>query len=165
MKGSAAATIARAERRVVTAETLLSAEPARVFEILCNPWRHVELDGSQMLQGKPSGPARLQLGSEFTMAMRQSRWRYRSTNRVVEFEEGRLIAWASMGVWRGRPVIGGQRWRWLLTPAPSATHVSHSYVWGYAALPMLTVWLPGYPARAQITMPHSLEYLRAIVER
>ena len=98
------------------------------------------------------------------MAMRQSRWRYRSTSRVVEFDEGTLIAWASTGVWRGRRIVGGQRWRWRLTPVGNGTRVEHSYVWGYALLPVLTVWLPGYPRRAAATLPQSLARLAAAVD-
>lgn len=102
--------------------------PPSLFSVLANPARHAELDGSGTVRGDPTGPRRLQLGSEFTMAMAQSRWRYRSTNKVVEFEEGRLIAWASMGVWRGQQVISGQRWGWLLCPDGSGTRVQHSYI-------------------------------------
>jgi hypothetical protein len=97
------------------------------------------------------------------MAMQQSRWRYRSTSTVVEFLEGQLVTWASMGVWRGHRIVGGQRWRWELQPAGSGTLVRHSYLWGYARLPRLTVWLPGYPARAAATLPRSLELLEAAV--
>lgn len=148
---------------MVSAERVLPVAPAVIFELLCDPGRHRDLDGSGTLQGSPAGPVRLQLGSEFTMAMRQSRLRYRSTSRVVEFDEGTLITWASMGVWRGRRIVGGQRWRWRLTPVDNGTRVEHSYVWGYAVLPLLTVRLPGYPRRAVATLPRSLARLEVAV--
>lgn len=149
----------RAERRAVTATRAVRGSAAALFAVLVDPRRHEDFDGSQTLRGEPQGPTRLRLGSEFTMAMQQSRWTYRSTNTVVEFIEGRLITWMSAGRWRGHHVVGGQRWRWHLEQNGADTIVRHSYVWGYARLPIVTVWLPGYPGRAQTVLPESIELL------
>ena len=150
---------ALAERRSVSATLLLTAAPEAVFDLLTDVRRHSELDGSGMLLGAPVGPDRLKLGSEFSMAMRQGRRRYRSHSRVVEFEQDRLIAWETTGRWRGHRYVGGQRWRYRLTPADGGTQVTQSYVWGYAMLPLLTVWLPGFPARMRRALPQSLRLL------
>jgi len=147
----------------VSAAVEVPAPPARVFDVLASTDRHAEIDGSGMVQGKPSGPARLSAGSEFTMGMRQVGRAYRSFSRVVEFEEGRRIAWESMGTWRGHQTVGGQRWRWVLTPTEGGTLVQHSYVWGYARLALLTVWLPGFPRRARRSLHRSLANLARIV--
>lgn len=149
----------RAERRVVTATRTVEGSTAALFAVLADPRRHVDFDGSQTLRGAPLGPARLYMGAEFTMAMQQSRWTYRSTSTVVEFVEGRLITWVSAGVWRGHRLVGGQRWAWRLEQSGAATVVRHSYIWGYARLPIMTVWLPGYPRRAQAVLPRSIELL------
>ena len=85
----------------------------------------------------------------------------RSLSRVVEFDEGRRIAWESMGAWRGRKVVGGQRWRYVLHPRDGGTVVEHSYVWGYAVLPLLTVRAGGYPRRAARCMASTLANLEA----
>ena len=151
-------------RRYELARRTLPASADRIFAVLVDPARHPELDGSGTVLGPPTGPARLHLGAEFTMGMQQLGRRYRSVSRVVELEEGRRITWESLGVWRGHRVVGGQRWRWTLTPTEAGTEVEHAYLWGYARLPLLTVWLPGYPARARRTMSRSLERLAAVLE-
>lgn len=153
----------RAASRGVSATTEILAPAVRIFEVLADISRHPDLDGSGTVLGEPIGPSRLSLGAEFTMSMQQLRTRYRSVNRVVEFEEGRRITWETHGVWRGHPVIGGQRWRWTLTPSPKGTVVQHTYLWGHARLPLLTVWLPRYPARARRTLPGSLSRLNTIL--
>jgi uncharacterized protein YndB with AHSA1/START domain len=153
----------RAERRSVSATVEVPVPAARVFDVLASIDRHAEIDGSGMLQGEPIGPTRLALGAEFTMGMQQVDKPYRSFSRVVEFEEGRRITWESMGTWRGRQTVGGQRWRWVLTPIEGGTLVQHSYVWGYARLALLTVWLPLYPRRARSSLQRSLANLARIM--
>ena len=154
----------QAERRSVTAEAVLRAEPARIFELLTDITQHALIDGSGMVVGDAAGPERLTLGSEFTLQMRQHGLGYRSLSRVVEHRQNRRIAWESMGVWRGHKIVGGQRWRWILTPGEEGTMISHSYVWGYARWPLVTVRLPGYPAKAERSLPLSLQRLRRLAE-
>jgi uncharacterized protein YndB with AHSA1/START domain len=132
------------EVRQVRVFRLIQARPHTLFGLLTDPRRHAQLDGSGMLRGNPVGPDRLQLGDIFTMAMSQGHKVYRSTNEVVEFEPDRRIAWRSTGSWRGHIPVGGQRWRYILYSDPAGTLVEHAYVWGYARMPLLTVWLPGF---------------------
>ena len=48
-------------------------------------------------------------------------------NHVVEFEEGRRIAWRPAEPGRKLP---GHLWRWVLEPVdPSHTRVTHTYDW------------------------------------
>lgn len=85
----------------VTASTTIAAPAATVFDILADPRRHPEIDGSGTVTGSVSGPERLELGSTFDMDMKQGA-SYKTKNRVVEFEDGRRIAWrhVSPHVWR-----------------------------------------------------------------
>ena len=143
----------------------IDARPDCVFDVLADPSRHPDLDGSGTVLGAAAGPARLYLGAEFSMGMQQLGQRYRSLSKVVEYDEGRRLTWETVGVWRGHRIVGGQRWRWILAPCPGGgTTVRHTYLWGYARLPLLTVWLPGYPARARRTLPRSLSRLAALLE-
>jgi len=113
-----------------------------------------------LLRGDPVGPDRLTLGDTFTMRMSQAGKAYRSLNQVVEFEPDRRIAGQSTGrKWRGHSFVGGQRWRYILQPNPAGTLVEHAYVWGYAHMPLLTIWLPGFPRRMRPAMERSLANL------
>ena len=138
---------------------------AAAFRVLADPARHSELDGSGTLRGASRGPSRLSLGAKFSMAMQQGRASYRSLNRVVEFDDGRALAWETVGEYRGRRFVGGHRWRYQLIPQEPApgedspsTLVVHSYDWGAAlAAPLLR--LLGYPRRAAGSMARTLQRL------
>lgn len=98
--------------RTVTSSVVVAAPAAEVFALLANPHRHHEFDGSGTVRGATSGPERLALGDRFGMDMKM-RLPYRITNRVVEFEQDRLIGWChpAKAVWRYElePVDGGTR--------------------------------------------------------
>ena len=89
------------EGRVVSASTVVQAPAARVFDLLADPSRHPVLDGSGSVRSVVRGPDRLFLGARFAMAMKMG-LPYAIVNRVVEFEEGRRIAWThvSRAIWR-----------------------------------------------------------------
>jgi uncharacterized protein YndB with AHSA1/START domain len=155
------------EARQVRVVRLIHARPHTLFRLLADPRNHTRLDGSGLLRGDPVGPDRLKLGDTFTMRMSQAGKAYRSINQVVEFEPDRRIAWQSTGrKWRGHSLVGGQRWRYILQPNPAGTLVEHAYVWGYAHMPLLTIWLPGFPRRMRPVMERSLANLAMLaVER
>lgn len=162
----------RAASRQRSVERLIPAPPERILALLVDVHQHSRLDGSGMLRGSPQGPERLSLGSTFTMGMRQGALRYRSVSRVVEHEEGRLIAWRSTGEVGGRRVVGGQVWRYELEPQPPSgaatadgarTLVRETYDWSGALLPRLTIELPGYPARMERAMTASLKRLEHLL--
>jgi uncharacterized protein YndB with AHSA1/START domain len=91
----------------------IPAPPAAVFDLLARPARHPQIDGSGSVRSmRPDGPDRLFLGARFGMDMRIG-VPYRVLNEVVEFEEGRRIAWRH---------FAGHIWRYLLEPleAPNA---------------------------------------------
>lgn len=150
-------------KRTVTVERLIPAPAADIFEVLATPGQHTGLDGSGMLQGAPSRTERLHLGARFSMAMRQGPFSYRSVNEVTEFEEDRRLAWRTTGQWRGRTIVGGQWWRYLLEPTGDGTLVHHSYEWGRAMLPLVTIQLPRYPRRMARSMPQTLLRLEETV--
>ncbi|MEK2477502.1 MULTISPECIES: SRPBCC family protein [Streptomyces] len=161
------ATPARA--RSVTRE--LAAAPQQIFAVLRDPARHAALDGSGMLRGHPDGPALLGPGDRFGMAMAQAGLAYRSVNVVVEYAPDRLIAWETWGEFRGRRLVGGQRWRFALHELsagdgsrPARTRVTHTYDWSRARLSRLTIELPGYPRRMVPAMVTTLDRLAAAVE-
>ena len=59
--------------------------------------------------------------------------------------------------------MGGQWWRYSLQPEQDGTRVRHSYEWGRALVPRVTVQLPRYPQRMARTMPETLKRLEEAV--
>lgn len=151
-----------AEHDVASVERLIVAPPARIFDLLADPDRHQEIDGSGTVRGTPGGSRRLALGSKFGMSMHAGIG-YSMENTVVEFEENRLI------VWQPRPTIaplrllfGGRIWRYELTPSDGGTLVRESwdirkevFPWSIRALRSKTVE----------SMTKTLERIAAAVER
>jgi len=101
-----------------TASTTIAAPPSVVFAILTDPRQHPRIDGSGTVRESLSGHERLELDSEFGIQMKQGAG-YKIKNRVVEFEQDKLIAWRHMGV---------HRWRYELTPtADGGTAVTETW--------------------------------------
>ena len=82
---------------IVSASITIDAPPDTVFAILADPRQHARIDGSGSVQEITTGPARLHLGAKFGMEMKLFGLPYSISNRVVEFEEGRRIAWRHVG--------------------------------------------------------------------
>lgn len=87
--------------RIKSARIVIKAKPEIVFELLANPYKHSEIDGTKTVKYNVKGPERLDLGAKFRMAMHLG-IHYRITNKVVEFEENKLIAWSHFAGWRWR---------------------------------------------------------------
>lgn len=104
---------------IVRGTRVIPAGSAAVFELLANPAEHARIDGSGSVRGAQSNrPERLRLGAKFGMQMRIGA-PYQIVNEVVEFEEGRRIAWRH---------FGGHVWRYLLAPVgPDATQVTEEF--------------------------------------
>lgn len=104
--------------KVISVERVIKAPAERIFDLLADPRRHMEIDGSGTLRGADmDGPARLSMGARFGMAMKMG-VKYRMVSTVVEFEENRRIAWAPKPEMRGkvREKQGGRIYRYELEP-------------------------------------------------
>lgn len=127
-----------------------------VFDVLADPSMHPVIDGSGTVRAALDGnPARLALGARFGMAMKILR-PYRITNEVVEFEEGRRIAWSH---------IGGARWRYELEPAAEGTLVRETFDYSTTTVPLLGQFyvLAGFPHRNREGMARTLDRLAELV--
>ena len=103
---------------VISRSLVVKAPAEQVFEILANPRRHPDFDGSGSVRGAIAGPERLSMGAKFGMEMRLF-VPYRISSQVKEFDEGRRIAWAH---------VGGHRWRYELDPLPDgSTRVTETF--------------------------------------
>ena len=136
--------------KVVSAERVIPADAQRIFDLLADPSVHAVLDGSGSVKASRDGnPARLSLGATFGMDM-QMGVPYRMKNTVVEFEEGRRIAWRH---------AGKHTWRYELTPVDGGTLVKESWDWGPMGLAGKAVELAGFPKKNQRSMEKTLERL------
>ena len=115
-----------AASEVETVERVIPASPERIFDLLADPTRHPEIDGSGTVQ-KAKGPSeRLRLGSSFGMSMRLG-IPYSMVSTVIEFEENRRIAWQTKVPGLAGHFIGGRIWRYVLEPAAGGTRVQESW--------------------------------------
>jgi hypothetical protein len=106
--------------------TIDIAAPAEVvFDILTNPAQHPEIDGSTTVRRLLRGPRRLSAGSRFSMSMRLFGVPYRVTNRVVEFESNRLIAWRHFEPQRWRYELGTRHRRYTGEGVIRLLHLPH----------------------------------------
>jgi uncharacterized protein YndB with AHSA1/START domain len=111
-------------QRVVTAGREIAAAAAGIFELIADPAQQPRWDGNDNLSRAEPGQRVQAVGDVFLMTNTSGKVR---ENHVVEFEEGRRIAW--------RPaepggVPPGHLWRWELEPLDdSRTRVTHTYDW------------------------------------
>ena len=109
--------------RIVSAERVIAAPAAALFELIADPAQQPRWDGNNNLSSAAEGQRVTGVGDVFVMTNVGDRVR---ENRVVEFEEGRRIAWKPAPVGEKEP---GQLWRWELEPCTGGTLVRHTYDW------------------------------------
>jgi uncharacterized protein YndB with AHSA1/START domain len=110
--------------RVVTASRVISADAGRIFDLIADPAQQPRWDGNDNLGQAAAGQRVRQVGDVFFMTLARGAVR---ENHVVEFDEGRLIAWTPAEPGQQPP---GHLWRWELEPAgPARTLVTHTYDW------------------------------------
>ena len=139
-------------RRAISVERVIPAPADRVFAIVTDPAQHPRIDGSGTVKAAAGASSRLQKGSRFTMVMRGFGIPYRMENTVVEFEEGRRIAWRN---------VGGQRWRYEMVPVQGGTRVRETFDYSQAISP-LALELARFPSRNRKAMERSLARLERL---
>ena len=113
---------------VVTVERVIAAPAGAIFDLLADPARHAEIDGSGMVRDpKPGTVDRLSLGSRFGMSMKLG-FKYSMVSEVIEFDNDRRIAWQTRPPSpRGVKLVGGRIWRYELDPVEGGTRVRESW--------------------------------------
>ena len=110
----------------LTVQRLIPAPPNAIFDLLADPARHVEIDGSGSVRESRGGSRRLGLGDTFGMNMHLGVG-YSTLNRVVEFEEDRRIAWQTLAGGPLAKVVTGRTWRYELEPRDGGTLVKETW--------------------------------------
>ncbi|MGH8981425.1 MAG: SRPBCC family protein [Acidimicrobiales bacterium] len=138
------------EPRVVSASREVAADAARVFELIADPSKQPPWDGNDNLEQAAAGQRVRAVGDVFEMTLHGGAVR---ENHVVDFEEGRRIAWRPAEPGREPP---GHLWAWKLEPIDERrTVVTHTYDWSQLTDPTRV-------ARARAT---TSEKLRASLDR
>ena len=100
-------TVVDAGSHQVSRSIQVAAPAGELFDLIADPHRHPELDGSSTVRSTIKGGSRLRSGDRFSIGMKMFGLPYRITSRVTQAEEGRLFEWR-------HPL--GHRWRWAFAP-------------------------------------------------
>ncbi|MFD2472339.1 SRPBCC family protein [Amycolatopsis silviterrae] len=110
--------------RVLRASREIEAPAERIFELIADPAQQPSWDGNDNLAEAESGQRVHAVGDVFVTTLLNGKIR---ENRIVEFEEGRRVAWLPAEVGKDAP---GHLWRWELKPlGAERTEVTHTYDW------------------------------------
>lgn len=97
----------------------VAAPAAELYELVADPRRHPELDGSGTVRGNITAPDVLTVGAKFSTSMKMLGVPYRITSTVTAVKPHELIEWR-------HPV--GHRWRWKFEPlGPNLTRVTETF--------------------------------------
>lgn len=142
-------------KKIVGSSRVVKATPQQIFDLLADPSRHPEIDGSGSVKSAQAGaPQRLSLGAKFGMDMKIG-MPYKITNEVVEFEEGARIAWRH---------FGGHVWRYVLEPVDGGTEVTEQFDWNGSKSPIV-LKVTGSIAKNEKSIVATLERLAARFEK
>ncbi|MBW8172630.1 SRPBCC family protein [Ornithinimicrobium sp. Arc0846-15] len=143
--------------QIVSESMVINAPASTIFNIVADPRQHSRIDGSGTVQSVVIGPERLSRGAEFGAQMKMFGVPYKISNRVVEFEEGTLIAWRH---------FGGHRWRYELRPiGENETVVTESFDYSrYKGLPAKIIEKANFPTKNRAGIVETLRKLKLAAE-
>jgi uncharacterized protein YndB with AHSA1/START domain len=112
------------DARVVSASIDVAAPATRIFELIADPSLQPQWDGNDNLASADAGQRVHGVGNVFLTTITMGAVR---ENHVVEFEEGRRIAWRPSEPGSPPP---GHLWRWELHALDDThTRVTQTYDW------------------------------------
>jgi uncharacterized protein YndB with AHSA1/START domain len=147
-------TVVDAGPRTVSRAVEVQAPAAELFEMVADPYRHAELDGSGTVVGAVTGPQRLSADATFSVRMKQYGAPYKITSRVTDFADGHVVEWQ-------HPM--GHRWRWEFTPLPDgSTRVTETFDYSHVGgLKAKGLELTGQPKANAAGIEATLQQLQA----
>jgi len=138
---------------LVSESKVIAADPQRLFDIVADPSMHVAMDGSGTLQAtRGEVPARLSKGVKFGMDMKIGA-PYKIMNTVIEFDEGKQIAWRH---------FNGHVWRYTFEAVDGGTKVTEQWD-ARPAKNRIFLRLSGFPGRNRKGIIATLERLDELV--
>ncbi len=113
----------------ITVERTINASSDAIFDVLTNPDRHVDLDGSGFVTAVANGDRIEGVGDSFRMNMTGDHMGgdYQTDNRVTGYDKNHLVSWETAPAGTEPP---GWEWVWELESQGSdQTLVRHTYDW------------------------------------
>ncbi len=110
----------------ISVQRLIHAPASEIFDLLADPARHAEIDGSGWVRESRGGSRRLALGDRFGMNM-DAGVGYSTLNQVVELEEDGVIAWRTLAGGALSKLVTGRTWRYQLEPRDEGTLVTETW--------------------------------------
>ena len=144
----------------ITVQRSIDVAPAQVFDLLTNPDRHAEFDGSGFLRSADHPQRISAVGDTFRMNMAGDHMdgEYQTDNHVTGYQPNQLLAWKTAPAGEEPP---GWEWLYELTPAgPEQTDVTLTYDWSDVTDEKLLKQV-GFPAIPEEDLEESLNLLAA----
>ena len=111
---------------IVSVERFIPAPASEIFDLIADPGRHKDIDGSGTVRDARGDTERLRMGSTFGMSMKMG-VPYAMESTVIEFEEDRRLAWQTRGPTFIGKLVGGRVWRYELEPGEGGTLVRETW--------------------------------------
>jgi len=135
--------------KIVSRSTIVPAPAQAIFDLLADPRRHQEIDGSGSLHSAQlDAPERLTLNATFGMSTKNG-LPDKITDAVGDFAEGTQIALRQ---------CGGHIWRYILEPVEGGTKVTEQFDWNTSKSPFV-LKLRKSPQENGIAIEKTLENL------
>ena len=146
----------------ITVSRTIDASTQDVFDVLSNPQRHAELDGSGFVLGDEKSDRITATGQVFRMNMSGPHMggEYQTDNTVTGYDANHLLAWQTAPADNEPP---GWEWVWRLQAQGSdATEVTLTYDWSKVTDQQVLQQV-GFPLVQQSQLETSLDHLAAAV--
>ena len=146
----------------ISVQRTIDAPAKDIFEVLTNPERHAELDGSGFVRSDERTNRIGKVGDVFTMNMEGDHMggEYKMYNHVTAFDENKMIGWKPANEDAKDEPKG---WEWLYTlesEGADSTRVTLTYDWSGVTDKDL---LPIFPLVKEEDLEQSLNLLAAAV--
>jgi uncharacterized protein YndB with AHSA1/START domain len=146
----------------ITVSRTIDASTSRVFDVLTNPERHAELDGSGFVISDEKSDRITGTGQVFRMNMSGPHMGgdYQTDNTVTGYDANHLVAWQTAPADTDPP---GWEWVWQLEAQGSdATEVTLTYDWGKVTDQELLKKI-SFPLVDRVALERSLDNLAGAV--
>ncbi|QCW50170.1 polyketide cyclase [Nocardioides dongxiaopingii] len=142
----------------ITVQRTIDAPTTAVFDVLSNPQRHADLDGSGFVISDDRSDRITATGQTFRMNMSGDHMGgdYQTDNHVTGYDENKLLAWQTAPAGVEPP---GWEWVWELEAnGPDATDVTLVYDWSNVTDPAILQKV-SFPLVSQSQLEDSLANL------